>query len=134
MKKCILDTNILTAFLKKDSKVVKKVSGYLDYFDCLTIDIISYYEILRGLEDLGNEDKIKEFEGFINENELVLIRREMMQKAADIYAHLKKKGKIIEDADILIASIAMVEGLTLVTDNIKHFKRIEGLDTENWKS
>ncbi len=45
---------------------------------------------------------------------------------------LEKKGEIIEDADILIASIVMDNGAILVTNNQRHFGRIEGLRTENW--
>jgi len=56
MKRCTLDTNIITAFLKKELKVVKRVSDYLEFFDRLSINVISYYEILRGLKDLGNDE------------------------------------------------------------------------------
>lgn len=65
MKRCTLDTNIITAFLKNDSRVVERVSDYLEFFDKLTINIISYYEILRGLKDLGNEEKLRRFDNFI---------------------------------------------------------------------
>jgi len=132
MKRSTLDTNIITAFLKKDFRVVRRVSDYLEYFDRLTINIISYYEILRGLKDLGNEEKLRRFEEFVQENELVAIRKETVVKAAEIYAYLKKQGNLIEDADILMASIAIVEDLVLITNNIKHFERIESLATENW--
>jgi len=50
---------------------------------------------------------------------------ESSKKAAEIYAELKKQGKLINDADILIASI-------VVTSNETHFKRIKGLKVENW--
>jgi len=133
MKRCTLDTNIITAFLKDDSGVVTKVSEYLDVFDNLSINIISYYEILRGLIDLGNRIKLRKFEEFMQENELISLRKETIQKAAEIYAYLKKRGNLIEDADILIASIALVENLVLVTDNIRHFERVKGLQIENWK-
>lgn len=132
MKRCTLDTNIITAFLKKDLRIVRKVSDYLEYFDRLTINIISYYEILRGLKDLGNVEKLKKFEEFVQANELVSIRKETIVKASEIYAYLKKQGNLIEDADILMASIAIVEDLVLITNNIKHFERIESLATENW--
>lgn len=132
MKRCTLDTNIISAFLKKDLKVVSRVSDYLESFDRLTINIISYYEILRGLKDLGNEEKLKKFEEFVQENEFISIGKDAVIKAAEIYAYLKKQGNLIEDADILMASIAIVENLVLVTNNIKHFERIEGLATENW--
>ncbi len=58
MKRCTLDTNIITAFLKNDFRVVQRVSDYLEFFDKLSINIISYYEILRGLKDLGNKEKL----------------------------------------------------------------------------
>ena len=132
MKRCTLDTNIISAFLKKDLRVVSRVSDYLESFDRLTINIISYYEILRGLKDLGNEEKLKKFEEFVQENEFISIDKDAVIKAAEIYAYLKKQGNLIEDADILMASIAIVENLVLVTNNIKHFERIEGLATENW--
>ena len=132
MKRCTLDTNIISAFLKKDLRVVSRVSDYLESFDRLTINIISYYEILRGLKDLGNEEKLKKFEEFVQENEFISIGKDAVIKAAEIYAYLKKQGNLIEDADILMASIAIVENLVLVTNNIKHFERIESLATENW--
>lgn len=132
MKRCTLDTNIITAFLKKDLKVIRRVSDYLEFFDRLTINIISYYEILRGLTDLGNEEKLMRFEEFIQDNELVSIRKETIETAAQIYAYLKKDGNLIEDADILMASIAIVEDLVLITNNLSHFRRVKGLRTENW--
>lgn len=132
MKRCTLDTNIITAFLKNDLRVVQRVSDYLELFEKLTINIISYYEILRGLKDLGNEEKLKWFEGFIQENELVSIRKDTVEKAAEIYVYLKKEGNLIEDADILMASTAIVEDLVLITNNIKHFKRVKDLRVDNW--
>ena len=132
MTRCTLDTNIITAFLKNDLRVVDRVSDYLEHFDKLTINIISYYEILRGLKDLANDEKIRMFEDFIQENELVSIKKETVEKAAEIYAYLKKEGNLIEDADILMASTAIVEDLVLITNNIKHFKRVKGLRIDNW--
>jgi tRNA(fMet)-specific endonuclease VapC len=111
---------------------VERVSDYLEFFNKLTINIISYYEILRGLKDLGNEEKLRRFDKFIQENELVFIKKDTIEKAAEIYAYLKKEGNLIEDADILMASTAIVEDLVLITNNIKHFKRVKGLRTDNW--
>ena len=132
MKRCTLDTNIITAFLKNDLRVVERVSNYLDLFDKLTINIISYYEILRGLKDLGNQEKLRSFEDFIEANELVLIRKETVEQAAEIYAYLKKDGNLIEDADILMAAISIVEDLVLITNNTSHFNRVKGLSLDNW--
>ncbi len=43
-------------------------------------------------------------------------------------------GMLIDDMDLLIASSALAHNLILVTNNEKHFKRIPGLEMENWTS
>jgi len=51
---------------------------------------------------------------------------------AKIKARLKSEGKILDDFDVLIAATAIVNNCMLVTNNTKHFKRINGLTIENW--
>ena len=53
-------------------------------------------------------------------------------KAVEIYIALKQKGKLIKEADILIAAYCLVNGYTLITRNIKDFNRIDGLNFVNW--
>jgi len=45
---------------------------------------------------------------------------------------LSDAGRIIEDMDILIASIVLANEGTLVTNNTAHFNRIKGLKLEHW--
>ena len=45
---------------------------------------------------------------------------------------LRAMGTPVEDFDLLIAASAVAHGLTLVTDNLKHFQNISGLKIENW--
>jgi predicted nucleic acid-binding protein len=54
------------------------------------------------------------------------------QEAGDIYALLEAKGKPIGLADILIAATAKVHNLTVVTRNVKHLERVDGIRVENW--
>lgn len=49
-----------------------------------------------------------------------------------IKANLRRNGQMIEDFDILIASIALANDCVLVTNNIRHFERIDNLTIENW--
>jgi tRNA(fMet)-specific endonuclease VapC len=53
-------------------------------------------------------------------------------KFAKIKSELKKAGAIIEDFDLMIASICLANDLILVTHNLKHFKNIPGLKVEDW--
>lgn len=52
--------------------------------------------------------------------------------SADIYAQLRLLGTPVDDIDLLIAGVAVANGLILVTHNSKHFDRIDGLQTEDW--
>lgn len=49
-----------------------------------------------------------------------------------IKSELKKVGETVNDSDLLIASIAIDNNLCLVTNNEKHFNRIQDLVIENW--
>ena len=49
-----------------------------------------------------------------------------------VKADLKKKGEIVSDSDLFIASTTISQNLTLVTNNERHFRRIDGLKIENW--
>ncbi|MFQ6055683.1 MAG: PIN domain-containing protein, partial [Methanosarcinales archaeon] len=104
---------------------------YLKNYDKLNITVITYYEVLRGLKDIGSEKIIKKFEEFVDDNNILYLDRASVQNASTIHAKLKKEGTLISDADILIASIAITNQCTLVTNNIKHFERIKELNLEN---
>ncbi len=55
-----------------------------------------------------------------------------LDRAAELYADLRTRGQLIEDADLLSAAIALVHDMVLVTNNTAHFNRIEGLQIEDW--
>jgi tRNA(fMet)-specific endonuclease VapC len=50
----------------------------------------------------------------------------------ELKAQLRQAGQLVADFDLLIASIALTEERTLVTNNIRHYNRIIGLNLENW--
>ena len=47
-------------------------------------------------------------------------------------AFLRKKGQLIEDADIIIGTTAIVNNMVIVTENVKHIGRLNGIVVENW--
>lgn len=132
MRKSLLDTSILIAFLRGEKSVVTKVDAYIDEFDRFSISIITYYEILRGLRYIGNKRELRDFEELIDKSEIITLDREIIKKASEIYVELKKKGELIGDADILIAASCLFKNIVLVTDDEEHFKRIRELEVENW--
>lgn len=53
--------------------------------------------------------------------------------AASVRTSLHKKGKQIGAYDVLIAGCGLAKGLVLVTSNITEFRRVSGLQVENWR-
>ena len=50
----------------------------------------------------------------------------------EIRAEMERQGTPLGDGDLRIAAIALDRGLTVVTGNIRHFRRVPNLTVENW--
>lgn len=132
MKPALIDTDIISLFLRGNKRVKQKVDEYLSYYSTLNISILSYYEIQSGL---SYKDAHKQLESFLKLCEVVSIipiTEESCIKSADIYANLRRNGEMIDDVDILIAGICLENDFILVTNNWKHFSRIKELEITNW--
>ena len=128
----LLDTNIVTAFLKQNSQVITKYDTVRLEGSAIYISGITYYEIERGLLAIDATRKLEEFYMFCTKIQILMINDiAIIKKASEIYAHLKKTGKIIQDTDIGIAATAIVHNLILVS-NDSDLTRIEELTLENW--
>jgi predicted nucleic acid-binding protein len=83
---------------------------------------ISLYEFLRGLSYLGK--LVGDYKTYIEANvEMLPLDNKAIVTASDIYAKLRKKGSLVDDPDLLIASMCIANGLPIVTGNVKHFER-----------
>jgi predicted nucleic acid-binding protein len=132
MKASMLDTDILSEFLRGNSKVIEKVDEHLKEYGFINLSIITYYEILNGLLYKDAKKQLAKFEEFVELNKVIPLTIRMAKTAATIQADLRKKGAEIGHTDTLIAGICITSELQLITNNTDHFKRIKGLDIANW--
>lgn len=132
MLPALLDTDILSAIIRRDFLVIPKAQAYLAVHRKFTFSIITRYEILRGLKAKNATKQLAAFERFCNANNIIALSDEVIVKASDVYALLKKRGELIGDADILIASTALINEIPVVTNNTGHFQRIPDLAIQNW--
>lgn len=128
----LLDTDILSAIMRKNPMVLPKARAYLVEHGRFTLSIITRYEILRGLKAKDANRQIAAFEVFCHQNSILPLTEEAVAKAAEIYADLSHRGQLIGDADILIAASALVHGLSVATNNESHFSRVNNLQVVNW--
>jgi tRNA(fMet)-specific endonuclease VapC len=132
MKPSMMDTDILSEFLKGNPKVMTKVDEYLKEYGSVSLSIITYYEILNGLLYKDARKQLSRFEEFVSLNRVIPLTLRMAKEAAVVKADLRRKGLEIGHTDTLIAGIALASELQLVTNNTDHFKRVKGLDITNW--
>ncbi len=102
------------------------------YYDSINFSIITYYEILNGLLYKDAKKQIEKFTGFAELNKILPLTISATRQAAEIYSDLRIKGQPIGHTDCLIAGITLTNGLQLITNDTKHFKRVNGLELVNW--
>jgi tRNA(fMet)-specific endonuclease VapC len=128
----ILDTNTCIYFLNRSSeKIITKMKSLSPSH--IKLSAITVAELFFGAEKSKAQKKNwKIVQSFIDNFDLIPFDANCCQNYAKIRALLEKSGSPIGPMDLLIASITLTHNLTLVTNNIKEFKRIKGLSLENW--
>ena len=126
----LLDTNICIYFLKGRYGLVEKIERI--GFENLFISEITIAELKYGVEKSTNPDKNRPVI-----NELIDRFKQLpIYGALDVYAkekaRLKKAGNIVDDLDLLIGATAIENNMVLVTNNEKHFVRLQNIKVENW--
>jgi len=132
MNLSLLDTDILSEFLRGNEKVIEKVDAHASQFGFINLSTITYYEILNGLLYKEAKKQLTRFENFIELNTVVPLTLVKAKIAAAILSDLRKKGREIGHTETLITGTALSNQLQLVTNNTEHFKRIDGLEIGNW--
>jgi predicted nucleic acid-binding protein len=133
MKLSMVDTDILSEFLRGNPKVIARFEEHLKEFGIINLSIITYYEILNGLLYKDAKKQLAKFEKFVEFNNVIPLTLRTVRVSATIQAKLRKKGAEIGHTDTLIAGIAIANQMQLITNNTDHFKRVNGLQIANWK-
>lgn len=132
MKKAVLDTNIISYFLKGTPNVVDRLNQYSQVYSALTFSLLTYYEIKSGLLYKNASNLLSRFEELASESEILPLSVATMEIASRIYADLRQRGLLIPPIDIFIAASAIEYDYLLVTANTRHFAIITNLGCENW--
>ena len=132
MNEVLLDTDMLSFFLRNVPNVMVEANNYLKFHKGFTFSVITNFEILRGLKIKNAQSQIRKFELIRLQSQEINLTDQIIVCAADIYADLYNRGLLIPDADILIAATALENNLAVVTNNKSHFNRISGLQVLNW--
>ena len=128
----MLDTNICIYIIKQKPKsVIDKLKKMKNANIC--ISSITYSELLYGAEKSSNIAKnLLALTLFLSNIEILSYDESASIDYGIIRSKLEKQGKIIGPLDMLIAAHAKSLNITLVSNNLKEFERVDGLRLENW--
>ena len=127
----LLDADTLIYSLKGHKNVVENFRIYADAPKA--ISVISYGELVFGAEksvqiaqNLAKVHRLREVFPVID------LSCSIMDTFGNIKAEVERKGKTVDDFDLLIGATALTLGYCVVSNNEKHIKMISGLKMVNW--
>ena len=132
MSEYLLDADVLSFVLRGHSATLARFRTAARGGDRILISPLAYFEVRRGLLRAPASSLLRDLHVLAEELGVASIDRPALDQAADLWSRLADTGALIEDADLLTAAIAVVNGFTLITHNVLHFARVPGLQIEDW--
>ena len=124
-----LDTDVLIDYLRKPSDAVKSImKGVLDRKISVCTTSVNTFEIWLGAHlALKQKELIEETQDFLDQLEIINFDYETSVEAGRVMANLRKSGQVIEIRDLFLGCACKINDLPLITRNLKHYKRVQGL-------
>ena len=128
----MLDTNICIYLINNRSPGLAKKIAEVES-EHIYISTITQAELEYGVSKSKNPGKnALALAKFLSVVSVMDFDTKAAQAFGEIRADLEQKGKIIGLMDMLIAGHAKSKGFVIITNNIREFERVEGLNLENW--
>ncbi len=124
-----LDTDIIVAAFHGDEEAKKTIAEFDQA--SLKTTVITACELHRGASKLGG-NRPNQTKSFLSTVEILCLDQNGAEIFGRLCTELSSRGETTPDFDVLIASIAIANGESLVTRNAKHFKKIRELEVEKW--
>lgn len=131
MLKYLLDTNIVIYTMRNRPQQVRR--HFKDHHGRMGISAVTLGELVFGAEHSQQvERNLADIEALAARLEVLPFDESPAYHFGQIRAELYRFGTPIGPYDMMIAGHARACGLTLVTNNVREFERIQGLRIENW--
>ena len=131
MLRYLLDTNICIYVIKERPRSMRE--SFNRHAGHMAISAITLSELLHGVEKSAVQQRnLAVVENFCSRLDVLPYGPKASLHYGQIRAALERRGTPIGVNDLHIAAHARSEGLTLVSNNLREFERVEGLLLENW--
>jgi tRNA(fMet)-specific endonuclease VapC len=127
----LLDTNIVSVLVRAPTgPVTEHVREVGESQVCTSIIVAA--ELRYGAAKRGSARLLAQLELVLGALAVLPLEPPADEVYGDIRAQLERAGRMIGGNDLLIAAQALAMDCTVVTDNQREFKRVQGLRVENW--
>ena len=130
MPRFMLDADTVSYALRGQGQVGARLLDHQPSELC--ISSITWAELRFGVEAKRSQKLRRAIQAFAKDVAVVPFDQAAADRFALVAAALTRRGKPIGSFDTLIAAHALSLGLTVVTNNTKHFGRVPKLSVENW--
>lgn len=127
----LLDTDIVIYALKGHRGVVENLKNRLHSEIAISAVTLMelYYGAYKSQNIESNLAKVNRLETVL---EILPADRGIVETFGRLKSNLEKKGRPLDDFDLILAATALSHNMVLVSNNQRHYRRIAGLKTENW--
>ena len=130
MLRYMLDTDTVSFALRGQGRVADRLLEHKPSELCLSSVTLAELRFGAGTRESRKLDRL--IDTFSDSVTVAPFDRSAADRYGSVAAALSRHGTPIGGFDTLIAAHALALGLTLVTNNTKHFQRVPGLATKNW--
>lgn len=128
----ILDTTFLIDVMNSEEDVAELVAD-LDESGTSMVATPTVMELWEGIHRADSTTAEREaVQKLLEDLREVPFDRECAMKTGEINARLASAGKPIDVEDVMIGATALAHGVPVVTRNVSHFERIDGLEVVSY--
>jgi tRNA(fMet)-specific endonuclease VapC len=128
VNKALLDTDIYSEVLKAvDQTVAQNAALYRQQHGVYTLSVITLMEIVQGFQRAQSARRLRAFLAAVASEDVLVFDESAAELAGRIAGDLDRVGRPIGRCDPMIAAIAIMHGLELVTGNLTHYQRLHPL-------
>jgi len=129
--KYMLDTDMCIFTITRKPAHIKRM--FNTHIGQLCISAVTWGELICGAEKSEQVEKnLATLDGFAARLEVLPFDKQASRQFGQVKAELELQGQKIGSYDTMIAGHARSKGLIVVTNNVREFKRVEGVRVVNW--
>ncbi|WP_255167048.1 type II toxin-antitoxin system VapC family toxin [Natrononativus amylolyticus] len=129
----IVDTDVLIDVMQGTERAIEKIRALESQHVPLRISAVSQFELYHSVERIENPgERRRRIETVLESRPVYPADGPVMKKAGRIDGRLTADGRAIGIGDTIIGATALVNEVPVLTRNVDHFERIDGLDIESY--